>query len=86
MATSPKSKDSVAWLGVADDYAAVTKSDSTAVQARALYVGGTGDVVIRSTAAGTAVTFKSVAAGSILPVYAYHVMAATTATDIVALF
>lgn len=65
---------------------AVTKSDSTDVTCKALYIGGAGDVVIKHTAGGTAVTYPSVAAGATLNVTltAGRVMAATTATSIVA--
>ena len=65
---------------------AVTKSDSTVVNARSLYVGGTGDVVLTVEAGSTPVTFKNVPAGKFMPTAAYNVMNATTATDIVALF
>ncbi|MBL4538344.1 MAG: hypothetical protein JKP96_06700 [Oceanicaulis sp.] len=51
---------------------------------RSLYVGGYGDVVV--TMSGTDVTFKNVPAGFILPVIGSAVTAATTATDIVALY
>lgn len=61
---------------------AITKSDSTVVEFFGIYVGVTGDVVIRGRNA-TTVTFKAVPAGVILPVYANRVMAATTATDLV---
>lgn len=71
----------------ANDFAAVTKSDSTVLSGvRALYIGGAGDVVVRSAGSSTSVTFKAVPAGTILPAQAEKVMAATTATDIVALF
>lgn len=66
---------------------AVTPSDSTdlAAPARALYVGGSGNVKINDSGNG-AVTFVGVAAGSILPVMARRVYATgTTATNIVAL-
>jgi hypothetical protein len=71
----------------ATGYAAVTKSDTVALPtvSRALYIGTTGDLVVKS-ANGAAITFKSVPAGSILPIQATYVMAATTAADIVALF
>lgn len=66
---------------------AVTPSDSADLPApaRALYVGGSGNVRINDTGNG-AVTFVGVAAGSILPVMARRVYATgTTATNIVAL-
>lgn len=66
---------------------AVTPSDSTdlAAPARALYVGGSGNVKINDSGNG-AVTFVGVAAGSILPVMARRVYATgTTATNIIAL-
>lgn len=67
--------------------AAVTKSDTTVLSGvRALYVGGAGDVVVRFPGNPTSVTFADVPAGVILPIQAERVMAATAATDIVALF
>lgn len=63
---------------------AVTKSDSTVLQFRAVYVGGAGDVAIKHTEAGSAVTYVGVPAGSILPVSGVRVMSAnTTATSMV---
>lgn len=63
---------------------AVAKSDSTEVNARGLYIGTAGDLVVTGVD-GALVTFKNVPAGTVLPIYAYKVMAATTASDIVAL-
>lgn len=65
---------------------AVTPSDSTVVAARALYVGGAGNVTIKTDANATAVTFTAPPVGTVLRVQAYRVMAATTATQIVALY
>ena len=65
----------------ARDGFAVTKSDSTVIRFDALWVGGAGDVVIRSPR-GTTVTFTGVPAGTLLPVSGDRVMAATTATSI----
>lgn len=63
---------------------AVTKSDSTVLQFRAIYVGGAGDVAIKHTEGGSAVTYVGVPAGSILPVSGVRVMSAgTTATNMV---
>lgn len=69
----------------AADAGAVVKSDATVVDCRALYVGGTGDVVV-TTMLGNVVTFAAVPAGTILPVRCNKVMAASTATNMVALF
>lgn len=69
-------------------YAAVTPSDSVALTtpARALYVGSAGDLAVKNGSGGTAVTFKSVPAGMLLPVKATHVLATgTTASSLVAL-
>jgi len=66
---------------------AVTPSDSVDLPApaRALYIGGSGNIKINDSGNG-AVTFVGVAAGSILPVMARRVYATgTTATNIVAL-
>lgn len=63
---------------------AVTKSDSTVLQFRAIYVGGAGDVAIKHTEGGAAVTYVGVPAGSILPVSGVRVMSTgTTATNMV---
>ena len=64
---------------------AVTPSDTTGVRSRALYVGGTGDVAVTMTS-GQTVTFEDVPAGTLLPISVRHVMAATTATLIVAIY
>jgi len=72
----------------ARDAAAVTPSDSAQISpvARALYVGGSGDIKL-VTQGGTTVTFQDIVAGSILPVRATKVFSTdTTATNIVALF
>lgn len=61
---------------------AVTKSDSTALQFKALFVGGAGNVTIKHSPDGADVTYTGVLAGTILPVAGVRVMAATTATSI----
>jgi hypothetical protein len=69
--------------------AAVTPSDSTdlATVARALYIGGAGNVVLDTAGGDTSVTFTGLAAGTILPVRVARVRStSTTATSIVALW
>ena len=64
-------------------YGAVTPSDSTALEFKRLYVGGVGNVVVKASIDGSAVTFAAVPAGTQLEVAGVRVMAATTATNIV---
>lgn len=78
---SGRSKD----IASAYDARSVTKSDATIIPTtRALYIGGTGDLAVRM-ASGASVTFSAVAVG-IFPVQVDQVLAATTATNIVALY
>jgi len=66
---------------------AVTPSDSTdmTLSARALYIGGAGNLAV-ITDGGNTVTFTGISAGSILPVAIARVLATgTTATNILAL-
>jgi len=49
-------------------FAAVTPSDTTRVNCRAIYVAGTGDVAVSVDGSASAVTFKTVPGGSILPI------------------
>ncbi len=66
--------------------AAVSPSDSTTFEKpSAVYVGGTGDVVVR-TAGGQTLTFSAVPAGAMLPVMVTQVRAATTATNLVRVY
>lgn len=78
---------SVRSMAPANHAAAVTKSDSTVFSpaASALYVGGTGDVVV-TTEGGEDATFIGVPTGFILPIRCTKVKAATTATNIVRLW
>lgn len=64
-------------------YGAVTPSDSTGLSFKRLYVGGAGNVVLKSAIDAPAVTFPSVPAGTWMEVSGVRVMAATTATNIV---
>lgn len=66
-------------------FAAVTKSDSTLLDFAALYVGTGGDVVLVGKSGASPVTFANVPSGYILPCSGTKVMAATTASNIVAL-
>lgn len=52
---------------------------------RSLWVGGSGDVVVKM-AAGNTVTFAGVSGGTLLPIRVSQVLPATTATGIVALW
>lgn len=68
--------------------AAVTPSDTTIINCRALYIGGAGNVAVKTTAGATAVTFTAPPVGTILPINidGGQVMSSnTTATLIVAL-
>lgn len=72
------------WMTSYGDGAAVTPSDTTQITFRAIYVGGAGNVTV--TAEGGAVlTFTAPPVGSIIPIRGIKVMAATTATSLVAL-
>lgn len=69
----------------ADDWEAITPSDSTGLYYRGIYIGVGGDVALMNKR-GTAVTFKNMAAGIYYPLSPIKVMATnTTATDIVGL-
>lgn len=73
----------VSVSSAATRYGAVMPSDSTDLQFKRLYVGGTGNVVVKSAPDGAAVTFSAVPAGTQLEIAGTRVMAATTATSIV---
>lgn len=70
----------------ANGLSAVTPSDSTVlVGVRALWIGGAGTVSVIAYGDSTAVSIV-VPAGTLLPIFAKKVMAATTATSIVAFY
>jgi hypothetical protein len=63
---------------------AVTPSDSEVLDYQALYIGGGGNLAIKHTATGDAVTYAGVLAGQIYPLEGVIVMSTnTTATNIV---
>ncbi len=65
-------------------YGAVTKSDTTVLQFKRLYIGGTGAVALKNGVDQTAVVFAALPAGAVLDVVGTHVMStSTTATNIV---
>jgi hypothetical protein len=65
----------------------VTPSDTTDLSGvRALWVNGTGNLVLRALDDTTSFTFSITTPGVIVPVFVKHVMAATTATGIIALY
>jgi hypothetical protein len=67
--------------------ATVTPSDSTDLTGvRALWVGGTGNLSIKCVDDSAAVTIAIPNAGVLLPLFVSRVIAATTATSIVALY
>lgn len=66
----------------------VTTSDTTPVNCRAIYVGGAGNVAVKTTATAAAVTFTAPPVGTILPITidgGYIMATNTTATLLVAL-
>lgn len=64
--------------------AIVPGPDALSTPTRAIYVGGSGDLTVED-ARGQSVTFVGVDGGSILPIVATKVTAAT-ATNLIALF
>lgn len=77
------------WTAPATKARAVTKSDTTVIDCRSLYVGGAGDVAgqLLDDADGTTVIFSAVPAGAILPVSFKRVYSAgTSATLMLALY
>lgn len=75
--------------GAARNAAAITPHATNALSPtpRAIYVGGAGDITLRSRDGNADVVFVAVPAGTILPVMAQFVRAAgTTATALVAMY
>ena len=76
------------WMGgTYSSYKAIVPSSTTPLNCRAIYVGGTGTVVVASAVGGTLVTFSAVPVGAILPIELNQgiVDASSTATFLVAL-
>ena len=68
------------------DAVSVTTSDTTVIPTtRGLWVGGAGDLSVKMNS-GNTVTVVGVAAGTLLPFQVIQVLAATTATSILALY
>ena len=66
----------------------ITPSDSVLLArvSRAIYVGGSGNLVVEMLGGQTPITFVGVSAGCVLPIRVTKVLAATTATNLVALY
>lgn len=66
-------------------FADITKSDTTLLTGlQWIYVGGTGDLVLKSADGTTTGTFKAVPVGTFIPFGSGYVMAASTTTLLVA--
>ena len=88
MTAQPNNKSTFDLLAGASGGEAVTPSDSAELTkfARALYVGGAGNVALVTTD-GSSITLTAVPAGVLLPIQCKQVMSTnTTATSIVALW
>ena len=71
--------------GIASDAFAITPSDSTVIKAQALWIGGAGNVAVK-TENGTTLTFTGAQAGSIIPVRVSQVLATNTTASAIAGF
>lgn len=63
---------------------AVTPSDTTFLSPSTIYVGSGGNVVVEPVVGGNTITFTNAPSGATIPVRVRRVLAATTATDLVA--
>lgn len=64
--------------------AAVTPSDATIIACQRVYVGGTGNLSVQHYEGGPTIVYTAPALGIWHDMYCYRIMAATTATLIVA--
>lgn len=64
---------------------AITASDSTDISCGAVYVGGTGTIIVKHHATDTAVTYTALPVGTILPIRITNgrIMAASSASNLV---
>lgn len=86
-ATNNYSQSNPATQAPANSAFVITPSNSEELLfvTRAVYVGVSGDVVAKLDGDSAAVTFKNVAAGSILPIRARLITTASTATNMLGL-
>ncbi len=71
--------------GLASDAFAITPHDTTVQRAKGIYVGGAGDVAVK-TEDGTTVTFTAPPVGTILPIRTTLILSTgTTATLLIGL-
>ena len=70
----------------ADEAEAITKSDTTVIEAtRGLYIGSVGDVAVRMKRSQNSITFVGVQTGTMLPIVVDKVLSTgTSASSIVA--
>ena len=80
-------------LASSNDARVITESDTVPVaspiagqRCRAIYVGGIGDLHVKFRAGEGVIIFSAIPVGTILPIGPEFVMAATTATLLVAIF
>ncbi|QQO91885.1 tail fiber protein [Flavobacterium phage vB_FspM_immuto_3-5A] len=66
----------------------ITPSNSTPLVkvSRAIYIGGSGDLVVEMLGGQTPITFVGVSAGCVLPIRVTKVLESTSATNLVALY
>ena len=78
-----KKETSIPVHFIESDGEAVTKSDTTEVAYKSLFIGTGGDVAVQLYNGNATLTYKNVADGTFMPISVKKVMAATTAGDII---